>query len=165
MSSGPFNGPLHILQTMPHGHPMLLVDEAGPGADANSAVSFKNITFNEPCYSAVDDATALHQLAYPLALLVESFGQGAGLLLARQGFLAGTHNNTAVVFGEFSDIDILGQAYPGERLRHEVRLTLCQGPLAVLSGGSFVGERAIARFGRLLALRVPTQAQPDEELQ
>jgi 3-hydroxyacyl-[acyl-carrier-protein] dehydratase len=150
------------MQAMPHGHPMLLLDEAGPGADADSAVSFKNITFNEPCYSGVAGATALHQLAYPLALLVESFGQGAGLLLARHGFLAGTQSSTAVVFGEFTDIDILGSAYPGERLRHEVRLTLCKGPLAVLSGVSCVGERVIARFGRLLALRVPAQPSLDE---
>ena len=132
---------------MPHGHPMLLVDEVGPGPDADSAVSFKNITFNEPCYSGVDSAAALDQLAYPLSLLVESFGQGAGLLLARRGFLADTQANTAVVFGEFSGIDIVGQAYPGERLRHEVRLTQCQGMLAVLSGSSYVGERAIAHFG------------------
>lgn len=150
---------LQISLTMPHGHPMLLVDAACDGVEPGSAVAFKNITFNEPCFLGAEGATCLHQLAYPLSLLVESFGQGAGLLLARLGFLAGAKVDVAVVFGEFRDIEILGEAYPGDRLCHSVRVEQCHGTLAVLSGRTHVGERAIARFGRLTALRVETGGQ------
>lgn len=154
--------PLHILRTMPHGHPMLLIDAVSLPADAagsvvDCAIGFKNITFNEPCYSHAADATSLQQLAYPLALLVESFGQSAGLLLAQRGFLAAARSSFAVVFAEFRDIEIVGDAYPGDRLCHSVQIEQCHGPLAVLSGSSHVGKREIVRFGRLTALRVATR--------
>lgn len=150
-------GPLQIRQAMPHGYPMLLVDESQPGVNKDHAVGFKNITFNEPCFEGTDDVQRPEQLAYPLSLLVESFGQGAGCLLSQRGFLSGAHADAAVVFGEFRGIEILSDAYPGERLRHELQLLECRGPLAILSGATFVGERPIARYGRMVALRVPVK--------
>ena len=127
--------PLEISVTMPHGHPMLLVDAACEGVEAGSAIAFKNITFNEPCFRCAEGAVSLRQLAYPLALLVESFGQGAGLLLAQRGFLAGARSDAVVVFGEFRDIEIVGDAYPGDRLCHEVQIDLWA-PIIEASGVS-----------------------------
>jgi 3-hydroxyacyl-[acyl-carrier-protein] dehydratase len=145
---------LQIARATPYGHPMLLVDEADEGPEPGSVVAYKNITFNEPCFRSAEGAACLRQLAYPLALLIESFGQGAGLLLARRGFIAGENPESAVVFCDFRNIEILGEAYPGDRLCHVVRIEQCHARLAVLSGRSLVGEREIARFGRLTAMRV-----------
>ena len=147
---------VRILGAMPHGHPMLLVDDVADGPDADSAVAFKNITLNEPCYRHVDRRSRPDDLAYPLSLLVESFGQGAGLLLARKGLLDRAGSSCAMVFGEFRDIEILGAAYPGEQLRHEVRLLQSNSTLAVLGGRTLVRDRVIAVHGELKAFLVPT---------
>jgi 3-hydroxyacyl-[acyl-carrier-protein] dehydratase len=87
-----------------------------------------------------------------------SFGQGAGLLLARRGFLDRAGSSCAVVFGQFEDIELVSDAYPGDRLRHDVRLEQAVGTLVVLSGQTTVGDRVIARFGSLKAFLVPTTA-------
>ena len=145
---------LQIARATPYGHPMLLVDEAAEGPEPGSVVAYKNITFNEPCFRSAQGAASLQQLAYPLALLIESFGQGAGLLLARRGFIDGENPESAVVFCDFRNIEILGEAYPGDRLCHVVRIEQCHARLAVLSGHCHVGGREIARFGRLTAMRV-----------
>jgi len=146
---------LRILRVMPHGHPMRLVDRIEDGADEVSAIAYKNLSFTEPCYRDLDACSEAEALAYPLSLLLESFGQGAGLLLAKRGFLEQAGSSCAVVFGQFEDIEILGHAYPGECLRHEVRLEQLVGRLAVLSGHSWVGQRPIARHGSLKAFLTP----------
>ena len=150
--------PLDILRVMPHRNPMLLVDAIEADLDASSALAFKNISFAEGCYRSADSATRAEDLAYPLSLLVESFGQGAGLLLSRRGFLDEASSTHAVVFGEFQDIEILQHAYPGDRLRHEVQLEYAGAQLAIFSGQTWVDERLIARFGRLKAFLVARDA-------
>ncbi len=151
-------GPLRILRVMPHGNPMLLVDDVEDGANADSSVAYKNITFNEPCFRDVGAGCDAHGIAYPVSLLMESFGQGAGLLLARRGFLDRAGSSCAVVFGQFEHIEIVSDAFPGDRLRHDVRLDQAVGTLVVLSGQTTVGDRVIARFGSLKAFLVPTAA-------
>lgn len=147
---------LRILRAMPHGNPMLLVDHVEDGAHAESAVAYKNITLNEPCFRDADGSSNAAGIAYPVSLLTESFGQGAGLLLARRGMLDRAGTTCAVVFGQFEHIEIVSDAFPGERLRHDVRLDQAVGALAVLSGQTTVGDRLIARFGSLKAFLVPT---------
>lgn len=151
-------GPLRILRVMPHGNPMLLVDNVEDGMDDDSSVAYKNITFNEPCFRDVDASCNADDIAYPVSLLMESFGQGAGLLLARRGFLERAGSSCAVVFGQFEHIEIVSDAFPGDRLRHDVRLEQAVGTLVVLSGQTTVGDRVIARFGSLKAFLVPTTA-------
>jgi 3-hydroxymyristoyl/3-hydroxydecanoyl-(acyl carrier protein) dehydratase len=158
IDEAPAAGPLRILRVMPHRHPMLLVDNVEDGADADSAVAFKNISFNEPCFRDAHAACDADSIAYPLSLLMESFGQGAGLLLARRGFLDRAGSSCAVVFGQFEHVDIVADAFPGDRLRHEVRLDQAVGTLVVLSGRTKVGDRVIARYGSLKAFLVPTAA-------
>jgi 3-hydroxyacyl-[acyl-carrier-protein] dehydratase len=63
-----------------------------------------------------------------------------------------------VVFGQFEHIEFVGDAFPGDRLRHEVRLDRAVGSLVVLSGRTTVSDRVIARYGSLKAFLVPTAA-------
>lgn len=154
----PAAGPLRILRVMPHGNPMLLVDDVDHGVDEDSAVAYKNITFSEPCFHQVDASCNADGIAYPVSLLMESFGQGAGLLLARRGFLDRAGSSCAVVFGQFEHIELVSDAYPGDRLRHDVRLEQAVSTMVVLSGQTTVGDRVIARFGSLKAFLVSTKA-------
>lgn len=144
---------LGLLRLMPHRYPMLLVDRVEAGHEG-TAVAFKNITFSEPCFKDIDRAESLEDLAYPVSLLVESFGQGAGVLLSRRGFLDKAQSSCVVVFGEFERIELFGDAHPGDCLRHEVRLDYSGPQLALLSGRTLVDGRVIATFGSLKAFLV-----------
>lgn len=148
--------PIEILRRMPHRNPMLLVDVVEVDDDTNTALGFKNITFSEPCYGGVDAAHHASQLAYPVSLLVESFGQTAGVLLARRGFLEAADTSRAVVFGEFSDIEILGDAFPGDRLQHRIALDFVGARLVNLSGRTDVDGRPVATYKNLKAILVDT---------
>ncbi|WP_211441732.1 hotdog family protein [Collimonas humicola] len=146
----------HILHVMPQRYPMLLIDRFEALPDPERGLAFKNITLNEPCYQHVQGTpVADEMLAYPLALLLESFGQGVGLLLSQQGFLAQTQEQWAVVFGEFIGVEVKGEAYPGDRLRHEIKLDLVSATMAVASGETRVGERSIVSYRSVKVFRVP----------
>lgn len=148
--------PIEILRQMPHRNPMLLVDAVEVDNDTNTASGFKNITFSEPCYRGADAANRAGELAYPVSLLVESFGQTAGMLLARRGLLVAGDTSRAVVFGEFSDIEFLGDAFPGDRLQHRIALDFVGARLVNLSGRTDVDGRPIATYRNLKAILVDT---------
>ncbi|MNS60309.1 3-hydroxyacyl-[acyl-carrier-protein] dehydratase FabZ [compost metagenome] len=146
--------PTVALKVLPHGHPMRLVDRVALDGTAR-AVAYKNITLNEPCFSAAHRGMDEAQLAYPLALLVESFAQGAGLLLSRRGFFADAGGAASLtVFGEFRGIHLLGRALPGDQLRHDVHLLECGRNVAHLAGQTSVGGRTVALFDDLMAFSI-----------
>lgn len=150
--------PLDILRLLPQRHPLVLVDAIEADGPSQTAIAFKNITFSEPCYAQADRASTLEDLAYPLSLHVESFGQSAALLLKQSGFLDQASSTHAVVFGAFAEIDILGHAYPGDRLVHEIQLTQAGPRMCILSGRTQVNGRVILSFGSLKAFLVDTGA-------
>lgn len=146
--------PTVALNVLPHGHPMRLVDRVSLDGAAR-AVAYKNITLNEPCFSAAHRGMGEAQLAYPLALLVESFAQGAGLLLSQRGFFADAGGAASLtVFGEFRGIHLLGRAVPGDRLRHDVHLLECGRNVAHLAGQTTVDGRTVALFDDLMAFSI-----------
>ncbi|WP_051377169.1 3-hydroxyacyl-ACP dehydratase FabZ family protein [Paraburkholderia dilworthii] len=149
---------LEILRLMPQRYPMLLVDYMEMPADENRCVAFKNITLNEPCYRQIAQPAARNALAYPLALLAESFGQGAGMLLAQRGILEQDSQRSIVVFGEFADIEIADNAYPGDRLKHEIQIDFASPRMAQLSGTTWAADRLIATYRGVKVFRVPVTA-------
>lgn len=151
---------IEIKRIMPQRNPMLLVDGVCPDNGDGPLRAYKNITINEPCFRHADDATTMDQFAYPLSLLVESFGQASGLLLSRNGFLDKAQSSHVIVFGEFRGIDILGYAYPGDRLVHEVAIEYSGSQMATFSGRTLVGERPIVTFEKIKAFLVPKESLP-----
>lgn len=153
---------LDILHVMPQRYPMLLVDCVQMLPDTDRCVAFKNVTLNEPCYRQVTHAQAPDALAYPLALLAESFGQGAGMLLAQRGILEHEEQRSTVVFGEFSDIEIAGRAYPGDRLKHDIKIDFASPQFASFSGKTWVGDKLIAVYRGVKVFRVAMAAFAQE---
>lgn len=149
---------LGILRIMPQRYPMLLVDRVEMLPDPDRCLAFKNITLNEPCYRQIAQTEERNALAYPLALLAESFGQGAGMLLAQRGVLEQESRRSMVVFGEFSHIEIAGRAYPGDRLTHDIQIDFASPQMAKLSGKTWVGDRLIAAYQGVKVFRVATAA-------
>lgn len=152
---------LHAL--LPHRHPILLVDRVvavEPGARIETR---KTVSGSEPCYSG-----SPRGYGYPPTLLLESFVQSAALLwaislrdtagTAGPNGTAGPANSNGtdrldgewtLVLGAVRDAEFHATAYPGDVVRHVVRLEQTVGSNAVLTGHSLVEGSA----GTLLTVR------------
>lgn len=146
--------PAEIMRIMPHGHPMCLVDGARIIGKEKYAIAYKNISLTERCYEDVASPACMEELAYPVSLMIESFAQGAGILLDKSGFLSDTQSSQVVVFGSFRDIEVTGMVFPGEQMQHHVQLDYIGHGMAELSGSSLVDDRVVMRCGSLQAFRV-----------
>lgn len=144
-----------ITRILPHRHPILLVDrvlELVPGVRITAT---KAVTAAEPCYADLAEHLPQSAYAYPVSLLVESFGQAGAILWLRSGDAAPTGT---LIFGGARNCEIEGNAYPGDVLTHEVRIDTIKGDNAVLSGEIRIGSKRIASIGTMLAVQRRTGA-------
>ncbi|MER0247178.1 beta-hydroxyacyl-ACP dehydratase [Streptomyces sp. HSW2009] len=114
-------GPQRIKDLIPHRFPILLVDRVAEVQPGERIVTHKAVSVNEPWYQALPDDTADAGYAYPVPLLIESWCQSAALLTAWDQDPAEAEGQVAL-FGGMSGIEVVGQAFPGDVLRHEVRI-------------------------------------------
>jgi len=148
---------LHAL--LPHRHPILLVDRVVAVEPGVRIETRKTISGSEPCYRATPRG-----YGYPPTLLLESFVQSAALLWAISlrdtgpdgsagtngtDRLDGPDGEWTLVLGAVRDAQFHTTAYPGDVVRHEVRLEQTVGSNAVLTGHSLVEGSA----GTLLTVR------------
>ena len=146
----------HIL---PHGAPMVLLDRVELVEPGRSLRAVKTISGSEPCYLSLPAGLPRRRWAYPVSLLLESFGQAAAVLWAsRAGRLGGA--DTVLMFAAARDCAFPGQAYPGDLVRHEVTLEHTVADAAFASGSSWVGDRRIASYGSLVAVVRPASVLP-----
>lgn len=167
---------VHIRATLPQRYPLLLVDRVllqQPG----HIETIKAVTSTEPCYADVPDDADHADYRYPVSLLIESFGQSAALLWLSEHRTSHAEGVAAeadateqtLLFVGARDYEVHGYAYPGDVVRHVVRLERVVADTAFASGESWVGDRKIATVGSLMAARRPTGAlhppgQPPESV-
>lgn len=154
-----------IRKVLPQRYPLLLVDRVLDLEPGRSIRTIKAITGTEPCYAALPEGAAVAQYAYPCSLMIESFGQSAALL-----WLDGNPpvepagaDEHVLMFAGARDYRFEASAYPGDVLRHEVRLESVLADTAFASGETWVGDRRIATVGTLIATRRPVRL-PDPHL-
>ncbi|EHR61712.1 3-hydroxyacyl-ACP dehydratase FabZ family protein [Saccharomonospora cyanea] len=146
----PGHADLHRL--LPHGHPMVLVDAVDHLVPGRELVATKAVTLSEPCYEALDGTAANTAWAFPSSLVVESFGQSAVLLWRATHDADLTATGVVPMLAVIRDCRFLGRAYPGDVLRHHVRLEHSGPNTAIVSGHTAVGGCTIAAFGELMAV-------------
>jgi 3-hydroxyacyl-[acyl-carrier-protein] dehydratase len=146
-----------ITRVLPHRHPVLLVDsvlELEPGV---AITATKAVTGSEPCYAGLADGLPDSAYAYPVSLIVESFGQAGAVL-----WLVGTPDTErpvgTLIFGAARRVVVHDRAYPGDVLTHRVRIETITGPNAFMSGEVHAGDRLIATIGQVLAVIRETDA-------
>jgi 3-hydroxyacyl-[acyl-carrier-protein] dehydratase len=137
-----------IRALLPHGHPMLLVDRVDRLVPGTELTSVKAVTLSEPCYRDVPVDAPADRYAYPLSLLIESFGQSAALLWLADRETAGL----VPMFAALRDCRVEGMARPGDVLRHRVRLDHAVAGAAFATGETFAGGRRLATFGSIMAV-------------
>ncbi|UWZ34773.1 beta-hydroxyacyl-ACP dehydratase [Dactylosporangium roseum] len=126
-------------------YPMLLLDRV-VAATPRSLVAVKAVTAAEQCYANLGDEIDAGGLHYPLALLVESFGQAVSVLWA----LGGGAPAGVPLLATLRDVVVGSPALPGDVLEHHVRLEHVSGRSAIFSGHTESAGRRILDIGSLM---------------
>ncbi len=140
-----------IRAILPQGTPMVLLDRVEWLEAGRSARAIKAISGSEPCYLELAGGLPAQRYAYPFSLMIESFGQAAAVLwLSQDGGMAGPDD--LLMFAAARDCRFHGRAYPGDVLRHEVRLESSVAKTGFATGETWVGDRLIATMGSFIAV-------------
>lgn len=140
---------------LPHGHPMVLVDRVESLDPGVSICAIKAISGSEPCYHDVAPGADCGAFAYPTSLLVESFGQAAALLWMGSSNVEFDGLDAVLMFAAARNCRIESRAFPGDVLRHVVRIDHTVEGTAFVEGSTSVGERRIASFSQMIAVARP----------
>lgn len=142
-----------IKALLPQRHPLLLVDRVVSVRPGHSLSAVKAVTAAEPCYRDVPDGAPASAYAYPASLLLESLGQAAALLwLAEAGAIDPDH---VLMFAGARGYRLLGEAHPGDVLRHDVEMTQVKADTVFATGQTYAGSTLIATADTLIAVRRP----------
>jgi 3-hydroxyacyl-[acyl-carrier-protein] dehydratase len=149
-----------IRTLLPLRHPMLLVDRVVDLRPGVSIIGTKAVTTGEPCYDGLPEDLPAHRYAYPVSLMLESFGQTAALLWVQGEHALPTVSQRVLMLAALRECRILGRAYPGDVLYHHIQLDQLVHGNAFLSGQTRVGDRVVATMGSLIAVQRPRPAPP-----
>lgn len=124
-----------IKEIIPHRDPFLLVDEIEEMEPGVRAVGYKNVTGEEGFFPG-------HFPGYPVmpgVLIIEALAQvGAVSVLSLED-----NKGKLAFFGGIDKAKFRRQVRPGDRLRLEVEITRCKGPMGVGHAVATVdGEKA-----------------------
>jgi len=143
-----------IKSVLPHRYPMLLVDRVLDLVPGERVTALKAVTCNEPWYSELPPAASDRDHDYPRVLLVESWCQAAGVLVAADQPNPDVLTGKVMLFGGISDIRFTGRVRPGDVMEHHVHITRALSETVIVEGECRVGGRNVAEIGRvIMALR------------
>jgi 3-hydroxyacyl-[acyl-carrier-protein] dehydratase len=129
-----------IRDLLPHRYPMLLVDRVLDAEPSVSLTAVKAITVNEPCFADGGD------LAYPEVLMMESWGQAAGVLV----LLGEELGDRVMLFGSMSGVDIHRRVRPGDVLEHRVRIFRALADTVIFEGDCKVAGEPVMTVTRMV---------------
>jgi 3-hydroxyacyl-[acyl-carrier-protein] dehydratase len=153
----PLMGHAEIRRVLPHRHPVLLVDQVLELVPGERITATKAISGAEPCYAGIAEDAPPAAYAFPVPLIVESFGQ-AGAVLWLIGTPDAERHPGTLIFGAARHVVVHDRAHPGDVLTHTVRIDSAKGPNAFMSGEVRAGDRLVASVGSVLAVIRETAA-------
>ncbi|MDQ1722254.1 MAG: 3-hydroxyacyl-[acyl-carrier-protein] dehydratase [Pseudonocardiales bacterium] len=145
-----------VRAVLPQRFPLLLVDrvlELDPGRCISTV---KAVTGTDACFADLPEGAESWRYSYPCSLIIESFGQSAALLWLN-GRLPTPGDEQVLMFVGATNFCFEGAAYPGDVLRHEVRIDSVIADTAFASGEIWVGDRRLATVATLVATRRPVR--------
>ncbi|GGW82028.1 3-hydroxyacyl-[acyl-carrier-protein] dehydratase FabZ [Streptomyces lucensis JCM 4490] len=142
-----------VRRALPHRFPMLMVDRVLELVPGERIVAVKAITCNEPCYQRLGEDAGPQEFAYPPSLLVESWGQAAGLL-ALHGSEEALAGDQVMLAGAMSGVTFHRAALPGDVLEHRVQLFRALSDTVIFDGHTTIdGEPAVTFTRMVMAFR------------
>jgi 3-hydroxyacyl-[acyl-carrier-protein] dehydratase len=147
-----------ILDLIPVRHPILLVDRVVSLTPGERIETVKAVSGSEPCFASLAEGLPAHRYAFPRSLIVESLGQSAALLWLGSEHDPGERVDWVPMAGRLRRCRFLGDAFPGDLIRHTVRLhAVVDASTAFMSGESRVDDRILCTVGSLIAVRRPRE--------
>lgn len=141
--------PAGVRAALPHRYPMLLVDRVLDVVPGERLTALKAVTFNEPWYQRLGPVADDAELAYPEVLLIESWGQSAGLLAQYDHPDPEALRTNVMVVGGISGAAFHRQVLPGELLEHDVRLVRALTDTMIFEGECRSGGELVFEVGRM----------------
>ncbi|MFI6641755.1 3-hydroxyacyl-ACP dehydratase FabZ family protein [Streptomyces sp. NPDC050504] len=143
---------------LPHRYPMLLVDRVLELVPGESIRAIKSVTLNEPWYAGLSEAPDF-DYAYPQTLLVESWGQTAGLLASA---VAEAPVGQVMLFGSVADAEFHLPVLPGDTVEHRVRISRSLTDSVIFEGSCHRGDETVMTVTRMvMAFRPAGQLRPE----
>ncbi|MFC4467411.1 3-hydroxyacyl-ACP dehydratase FabZ family protein [Streptomyces xiangluensis] len=144
-----------LKETLPHRYPMLLVDRVTTVEPGVSLTAIKAITANEPWYAQLPEYATEDDHAYPVALLVESWCQAAGVLALWEQAGPEELADLVMLFGSISGIQVHGRALPGSLVEHRVRHVRSVGTTLIFEGESLLDGAPLLTVGSIVITMRP----------
>lgn len=151
-----------VRRLLPHRYPMLMVDRVLEVNAPDSIRAIKAITLNEPWYARLGADPTDADLAYPEALLMESWGQTAGILanLNNPDPLAGQ----VMLFGSMAGVEFHRPVYPGDVVVNHACVFKAISDTVIFEGESTVdGERVVTVERMTMAFRPAATLRDEDE--
>lgn len=141
------NATAHVERLLPHRFPMLLVDRVLDLVPGRSVTALKAVTRNEQCYRKAGGC-----LEYPQALLIESWGQTAGILATwRSGEPTEEADaDRVMLLGGLTGITFHRPVLPGDVLHHRVRLYRALSDTAIFEGETLCDGEVVMSVERMV---------------
>ncbi|WP_370422128.1 3-hydroxyacyl-ACP dehydratase FabZ family protein [Streptomyces sp. QH1-20] len=133
-----------VADLLPHRYPMLLVDRITALVPGERITVVKTVTHNEPWYAGLAPG---HDLAYPASLLVESWGQAAGLLASAA---APDARSQVMLFGSVSQAVLHRPVLPGDVVEHRITLSRSLGDSVIFEGESRSEAGPVMSVGQMV---------------
>lgn len=147
-----------IREILPHRYPMLLVDRVLEVRPGESIRAVKAVSVNEPWYQTLAVGSA-----YPPVLLVESWCQAAGVMVAWDERNPDVLAGTVMLFGSITGVRFHRPVFPGDVVEHRVRLGRRLADSALVEGEAFVGDEPVMTVERVVMAWRPAEAlRPSE---
>ncbi|GAB3484200.1 3-hydroxyacyl-ACP dehydratase FabZ family protein [Amycolatopsis cihanbeyliensis] len=144
-----------VRKLLPHRYPMLLVDKVLDVVPGERLTAIKAVTCNEPWYAHAGEDARVEDLAYPETLLLESWGQSAGIL-AGMG-RAEVQSGEVMLFGSMSEVDIHRKLYPGDVAEHRVRVTRALSDTVIFEGESLLEGEPLLTVSKMVMTFRPAE--------
>ncbi|WP_207129439.1 3-hydroxyacyl-ACP dehydratase FabZ family protein [Actinocatenispora comari] len=143
-----------IVARIPHRAGMLLIDRVLELVPDQHVRAVKAVSFAEPWYQRLRTPLTDDDLAYPPALLLESWNQAAAVLATAERPNTDVRRGLVMMLGSATGIRFARPVRPGELLEHRVSLVRRIGDTMIFAGDTTVGgETAMTVDSVVLAQR------------
>jgi 3-hydroxyacyl-[acyl-carrier-protein] dehydratase len=134
-----------IMELLPHRYPFLLIDRVTEMQLAHSIKAYKNITFNEPCFTGHFPGKPI----FPGVLILEAMAQAAGVL----GFSTSGNTDDLYLYAGVDNARFKRPVVPGDCLEIDVLLIKEKRGIWKFSAIATVEEQEVCSAEFMCAMR------------
>lgn len=144
-----------IVERIPHRAGMLLVDRVVELVPGDRVLAVKAVGYAEPWYQRIAPPLRDEDLAYPHALLLESWNQAAAVLATAERPNTDVRSGMVMMLGSATGVSFGAPVLPGSLLEHRVRLVRRIDDTMIFSGVTTVGTDTVLEVDSVVLAQRP----------